>query len=100
MSKSLGNVIDPLDIVYGASLPVTCESYLYSKSNYNVIFCFFLFQALESSMETSLKRGHLSLEEYKKALEEKRSKFPEGIPQTGADALRFTLCSYNVKSNF
>ncbi len=57
------------------------------------------FQTLEKQLESSLRRGHLSPEEYKKAIDEKRSKFPDGIPQTGADALRFTLCSYNVKSN-
>jgi len=33
-------------------------------------------------------------------MEEKRAKFPDGIPQIGADALRFTLCSYNVKNHF
>ncbi|KAI9551128.1 hypothetical protein GHT06_003105 [Daphnia sinensis] len=77
MSKSLGNVIDPLDIVYGASL-----------------------KCMEDKLESSFQKKHLSSKEFEKAIAEKRTAFPSGIPQTGADALRFTLCSYNVKSHF
>jgi valyl-tRNA synthetase len=55
---------------------------------------------LEDQLESSLKKGHLSSKEFEKAMTEKRVTFPDGIPQTGSDALRFTLCSYNVKSNF
>ncbi len=50
-------------------------------------------------MESSRRTGHLSPEEHRRAVEEKRKRFPDGIPAIGADALRFTLCSYNVKSN-
>jgi valyl-tRNA synthetase len=53
---------------------------------------------MEDKLESSLQKGHLSLKEFEKAIAEKRTTFPYGIPQTGADALRFTLCSYNVKS--
>ena len=53
---------------------------------------------MEDKLESSLQKGHLSLKEFENAVSEKRTTFPEGIQQTGADALRFTLLSYNIKS--
>ncbi|GFS07110.1 valine--tRNA ligase [Elysia marginata] len=71
MSKSLGNVIDPLDIVHGISL---------------------------ENLNKRLEQGNLDPSELKLAKEGQRKDFPNGIPACGSDALRFTLCSYNVKN--
>ncbi|KAK8381478.1 hypothetical protein O3P69_018508 [Scylla paramamosain] len=67
MSKSRGNVIDPLDVINGASLEVLCERV----------------------------EGSLNAEEVLTGI---RRNFPTGIPECGADALRFTLCSTNFKN--
>uniref|UniRef100_A0A667XSK3 Valine--tRNA ligase, mitochondrial n=1 Tax=Myripristis murdjan TaxID=586833 RepID=A0A667XSK3_9TELE len=67
MSKSLGNVIDPLDVISGISL------------------------------EVSLKDGNLHPRERTVAMEAQRKDFPKGIPQCGTDALRFALCSYKMQ---
>lgn len=44
--------------------------------------------------------GILSQDELNKAIQGLKKMFPEGIPECGADALRFTLCSHNIKSKF
>ena len=67
MSKSLGNVIDPLDVVYGISL-----------------------QALQATLEN----GNLDPAEVLKAQANQAADFPNGISQCGADALRFGLLAY------
>lgn len=67
MSKSLGNVINPTDIIEGVSLEVLHEQ---------------------------LSQGNLDPKEMAKAKEGQRKDYPKGIPQCGADALRFTLCAY------
>lgn len=67
MSKSLGNVIDPLDVISGVSL-----------------------QQLEDNLEAS----NLDPKEYERALTGQRKLFPNGIPECGTDALRFKLCEY------
>ena len=67
MSKSLGNVIDPLDVIDGINLN----------------------QILEN-----LKAGNLPKSEEARCLKEKTREFPEGIPKCGADALRIGLMSY------
>ncbi|KAJ1905340.1 hypothetical protein LPJ81_001981, partial [Coemansia sp. IMI 209127] len=64
MSKSLGNIIDPMDIIDGAEL---------------------------SKLEDTLKRGHLSKEELKNSTKELRRLYPQGFQRFGADALRFAL---------
>jgi valyl-tRNA synthetase len=62
MSKVKGNVIDPLDVVYGATL------------------------------EDLIKKAEEGLAP-PSAIENIKRSFPQGIPQAGADALRFTLAA-------
>jgi len=70
MSKSLGNVIDPLEIIEGCSLEKLLEK---------------------------LSTGTLDKSEYEKAIQEKKKTFPEGIPECGTDALRFGLLAYMIQ---
>ncbi|KAJ3073249.1 hypothetical protein HDU98_001931 [Podochytrium sp. JEL0797] len=68
MSKSLGNVIDPLDVIEGISL---------------------------QDLQARLESGNLDPREVVKAQEGQKKDFPNGIPQCGTDALRFTLLNYS-----
>ncbi|XP_061110480.1 valine--tRNA ligase, mitochondrial isoform X2 [Conger conger] len=70
MSKSLGNVIDPLDVMSGISLQRLLEK---------------------------VKEGNLDPRETSVAMEAQRRDFPRGIPECGTDALRFALCSYKLQ---
>ncbi|CAH0519943.1 unnamed protein product [Peronospora belbahrii] len=67
MSKSLGNVVDPLEIIAGCTLDD-------------------LFKKLEN--------GNLPAKEVEKAKKGQKLDFPQGIPECGADALRFGLLAY------
>ncbi|KAG5462845.1 MAG: tRNA synthetases class I-domain-containing protein, partial [Olpidium bornovanus] len=69
MSKSLGNVIDPIDVIEGISL---------------------------QELQKRLDRGNLDPREVAKAKEGQRIDYPNGIPQCGTDALRFALCAYTA----
>jgi valyl-tRNA synthetase len=62
MSKVKGNVIDPLDVIYGATLPQLVDK---------------------------AKQGLAPPQ----AIKNIEKNFPDGIPASGADALRFTLAS-------
>lgn len=64
MSKSLGNVVDPLDVISGIDLQV---------------------------LHDKLTQGNLHPSEIQKATKYQKTAFPDGIPQCGADALRFTM---------
>lgn len=77
MSKSLGNVIVPDQIINGATLA-----------------------DLQLETEKSFKMGILSKSEMERSVSGQRKMFPNGIPECGIDALRFTLCSYNIKNHF
>ena len=68
MSKSLGNVIDPLDIINGIPL-----------------------QALHDK----LKLGNLDPKEIDRATAFQKKTFPNGIPECGVDGLRFALLNYS-----
>ncbi|KAL1662176.1 hypothetical protein GGF50DRAFT_128956 [Schizophyllum commune] len=68
MSKSLGNVMDPLDVIQGCEL---------------------------EKLHAQLLEGNLDEKEIKKAKEGQKKDFPKGIPQCGTDALRFALCAYS-----
>lgn len=69
MSKSLGNVIDPVDIMEGITL-----------------------QALNEK----LKVGNLAPKEIERATKWQKSAFADGIDECGADALRFSLVNYTT----
>ncbi|XP_031465980.1 valine--tRNA ligase, mitochondrial-like isoform X2 [Phasianus colchicus] len=69
MSKSLGNVIDPRDVIGGASL---------------------------QELQEKLRRTVLDPHELAVASEGQKRQFPHGIPECGTDALRLALCSHNV----
>ncbi|KAL0810500.1 hypothetical protein ABMA28_010623 [Loxostege sticticalis] len=79
MSKSKGNVIDPIDVINGISM-----------------------SQLKEKTEDMHKKGILSKDEMRKALDYHKSNFSNtnGIPQCGVDALRFTLLSQDIKSHF
>ena len=66
MSKSKGNVVDPLDIIEGCSL---------------------------EKLLTAVQESLLSETEKKKTIQQKKRSFPTGIPSCGADSLRFSLLS-------
>lgn len=67
MSKSLGNVIDPVDVIEGISL---------------------------QGLHNKLYEGNLDPREIKTAMSGQQADYPAGIPECGTDALRFALCAY------
>ena len=72
MSKSLGNVIDPLDMVYGVTL---------------------------EALQQKLREGNLQDSEVERASKLQQEQFPDGIAECGADALRFGLLSYTLQGH-
>ncbi|KAJ7377422.1 Valine--tRNA ligase [Desmophyllum pertusum] len=70
MSKSLGNVIDPVDVIKGVSLE---DLYL------------------------QLENSNLDPREVERAKKGQKEDYPEGIPECGTDALRFALCAYTAQ---
>lgn len=44
-----------------------------------------------------MEKSNLDPREVEIAKKGQRQDFPQGIPECGADALRFALCSYNFK---
>jgi valyl-tRNA synthetase len=69
MSKSLGNVIDPVDIMDGITL---------------------------EKLHAQLHAGNLDPKELKTAEKYQKTSFPQGIPECGADALRMALVGYTT----
>ncbi|XP_041068393.1 valine--tRNA ligase [Carcharodon carcharias] len=67
MSKSLGNVIDPLDVIFGITL---------------------------EGLHAQLLDSNLDPVEIERAKAGQKSDYPVGIPECGTDALRFALCAY------
>ncbi|WVY97592.1 hypothetical protein V8G54_029743 [Vigna mungo] len=72
MSKSLGNVIDPIEVINGISL---------------------------EGLHKRLEAGNLDPKELATAIEGQKKDFPNGIDECGADALRFALVSYTAQSD-
>ncbi|GJP57447.1 hypothetical protein CLOP_g46 [Closterium sp. NIES-67] len=70
MSKSLGNVIDPLEVINGITL---------------------------QQLQANLEKGNLDPREVKKAQAGQAADFPNGIAECGCDALRFALVNYTTQ---
>lgn len=70
MSKSLGNVLDPIHVMDGISL---------------------------EELKNGLKSGNLDPSEVEKAAKGMDVEFPNGIPECGADGLRFGLLAYTTQ---
>ncbi|KAK7094600.1 valine--tRNA ligase-like [Littorina saxatilis] len=70
MSKSLGNIVDPVDVITGTTI---------------------------EALNESLQSYNLDEKEYKKAIEGQKIDYPQGIPECGTDALRFALVSYTAQ---
>ena len=70
MSKSLGNVIDPLEVISGCTL---------------------------ETLLSKLDAGNLPPKEVARAKKDQQTDFPDGIPECGSDALRFGLLAYTVQ---
>nr|CAD7424685.1 unnamed protein product [Timema monikensis] len=71
MSKSLGNVIDPMDVIMGVSL---------------------------EQLHLQLNESNLDPKEVEKAKDGQKQDYPNGIPECGTDALRFALCAYIMQA--
>jgi len=70
MSKSKGNVIDPLEVLDGCDLETLLKK---------------------------VKESNLPTSEIAKTITDKTKNFPDGIPECGTDGLRFTLLAYMVQ---
>ncbi|XP_064091160.1 LOW QUALITY PROTEIN: valine--tRNA ligase-like [Macrobrachium nipponense] len=77
MSKSKGNVIDPMDVINGASL-----------------------ELLQDRIAESESQGVLTRPDAEQAYKNQVSSYPKGIPECGADALRLSLVSYSLENQF
>lgn len=73
MSKSLGNVVDPMDVIRGITL---------------------------EKLHEQLYESNLDPKEIQKAKEGQAQDYPNGIPECGTDALRFALCAYMSQGKF
>lgn len=70
MSKSKGNVVDPLDVIHGVSL---------------------------DELHNRLRGSNLPKDEIERAIKCQKADFPGGIATCGTDALRFSLCAYTAQ---
>ncbi|XP_017753133.1 PREDICTED: valine--tRNA ligase [Eufriesea mexicana] len=75
MSKTLGNIISPENIINGITL-----------------------NELTTQTEKGHNAGVLDKSTLKRMLKANKKLFPNGVPECGADALRMTLCSHNIKN--
>ena len=70
MSKSQGNVVDPLEVIDGAALEVLLQK---------------------------IRESNLSAKDIERGIEGKKKEFPDGIPPCGSDAMRLGLLSYTIQ---
>ncbi|KAJ2450594.1 hypothetical protein EV183_004195 [Coemansia sp. RSA 2336] len=71
MSKSLGNIIDPMDVIDGAAL---------------------------AKLQETLQNGYLAPKELGRSMRELKQLYPQGFQAFGADALRLALLIYTQQT--
>ncbi|KAJ2961047.1 hypothetical protein NQZ79_g3616 [Umbelopsis isabellina] len=71
MSKSLGNVIDPLHVIEGVDL---------------------------ETLKQTVRTGNLAPSEVDRSIKNLEIEYPDGIPACGTDSLRFALISYTQQT--
>ncbi|XP_026675476.1 valine--tRNA ligase-like isoform X2 [Ceratina calcarata] len=76
MSKTLGNIVSPENIINGITL-----------------------DDLGAQLKENFNAGLMNEAILKRMLLANKKIFPNGIPECGADALRMTLCSHNIKNS-
>eukprot|EP01127_Copromyxa_protea_P024789 TRINITY_DN996_c0_g1_i2.p1 TRINITY_DN996_c0_g1~~TRINITY_DN996_c0_g1_i2.p1 ORF type:complete len:704 (-),score=234.47 TRINITY_DN996_c0_g1_i2:36-2147(-) len=70
MSKTSGNVIDPIDVIEGITL---------------------------EELHETIRKGNLRKDKQEEAIKTQKKDFPKGISECGTDALRFALCAYTAQ---
>ncbi|CAK9802615.1 Valine--tRNA ligase [Anthophora plagiata] len=75
MSKTVGNIVSPENIINGSTL-----------------------NDLTAQVKKNCETGIINETTLKRMLSANKKLFPNGIPECGADALRMTLCSHNIKN--
>lgn len=94
MSKSLGNVIDPLHVIDGISLDQLLSDLAVKIVSYSTLTPCALVSCTDGCSFQREQSGNVSPRELKKAEKELKREFSQGIPTCGTDALRFALASY------
>lgn len=75
MSKSVGNVVNPTDMIEGATL-----------------------QQMQQELDDLAQNGYMNEHELEMAKKNQRRLFPEGLPKNTADGLRLCLYQYDLHS--
>ncbi|CAI5485246.1 unnamed protein product [Closterium sp. Naga37s-1] len=104
MSKSLGNVIDPLEVINGITLQQLQANLEKGNLDPREVKKAQAGQAADFpngiadySLQVNLEKGNLDPREVKKAQAGQAADFPNGIAECGCDALRFALVNYTTQ---
>lgn len=94
MSKSLGNVIDPMEVSLTPN-----KIFLTICASAKTCWPLQVINGIDlESLHDKIRQGNLPEKEVVKAIQGQKLDFPDGIPECGADALRFGLLKYTIQA--